>query len=401
MTARFVRRVLPVAALFVLLAAGDALALSNGLARTPPMGWNPWYSFRCRVDERLIRETADAMVSSGMAAAGYRYVNLDDCWMARRRDGNGRLQGDLARFPSGIRALADYVHSKGLRFGIYQSPGARTCAGYPGMRGHYLTDVRTFAAWRVDYLKIDWCRASAERHAPAIYANLRRVVRSSHRPMVMSISNWGRQQPWIWGPRVGHLWRITGDISPRRAWPLVLGVVDKNNRLRSYARPGAWNDPDILQVGNGHLTETEQRSIFSLWAVMAAPLLAGNDVRTMSDSTRAILANREVVSVDQDRLGVQGRRLLSSRGREVWSKPLVGGGRAVVLLNRRPGQALLSFDVRRLWKGRASRYRVRDLWEHRTGVTGGYLHVRVPRHGVAMFRVHPVGRLRLARPRRG
>lgn len=373
-----------------LLPASSALALPDGLARTPPMGWNPWYRFQCRVDERLVRQTANAMVASGMRAAGYRYVNLDDCWMARSRGPGGELQPDPARFPSGIRALADYVHARGLRLGIYQSPGARTCAGYPGMLGHFAQDARTFAAWRIDYLKLDWCHAAPEGRARAIYAVMRGALRRARRPMVLSISNWGRQRVWLWGPRAGHLWRTTFDVSPSRPWPMLLSFMARNQRLAAYARPGAWNDPDILQVGNPRLNPVEQRAVFSLWSIMAAPLVAGNDLRGMSATTRRILTNREVIAVDQDRLGIQGRRMRAAAGREVWVRRLAGGERAVVLFNRRRTRALVAVDARGLGMGRAGRFRVRNLWTHRTAHTGGPIRVVVPRHGAAMLRVQRI-----------
>jgi alpha-galactosidase len=381
------RRWLGLALLACLLAPAPALSLPDGLARTPPMGWNPWYGFRCRVDEALVRSTADAMVTSGMRAAGYRYVNLDDCWMAGSRLPSGELRADPARFPSGIRALADYVHARGLKLGIYQSPGARTCAGYPGMRGHFLQDARTFAAWRIDYLKLDWCRAAADHRAPAVYAALRYALRRSGRPMVVSISNWGRQRVWRWGPLAGHLWRTTLDVSTTRPWPVLLRFIGYNERLAPFAGPGAWNDPDILQVGNPRLTAVEQQAIFSLWSIMAATLVAGNDLRSMSPVTRRILTNREVIAVDQDRLGRQGVRLRSVAGREVWARRLAGGHRALVLFNRRPNRSLLTWDARRLGIGRSGRFRVRNLWTHRTAYTGGPIRMVVPRHGVGMLRV--------------
>lgn len=390
LTCRGKRGLATLTLLVATLAAAPAYGLSNGLARTPPMGWNPWYRFKCQVNEQLVRETADAMVASGMRAAGYRYVNLDDCWMARARGPSGELRADPSRFPSGIGALADYVHARGLKFGLYQSPGVRTCAGYPGMRGHFAQDTRTFAAWSVDFLKLDWCHAAPDRQAPAVYAAMRNALHRTRRPIVLSISNWGRQRVWLWGPRTGHLWRTTLDISRSRPWPLLLRFISQNERVGGFAGPGAWNDPDILQVGNPPLSAVEQQAVFSLWAIMAAPLLAGTDLRDMSPNTRRILTNREVIAVDQDRAGIQGTRLRSVAGREVWVRRLAGGDRAVVLFNRRPARALLGVDARRLGMGRPSRYRVRNLWTHRSATTAGPVRVVVPAHGAAMLRIRRV-----------
>lgn len=370
----------------VLCLPGPAAALEDGLARTPPMGWSSWNHFDCRVDEQVVRQTADAMVQSGMRDAGYRYVNVDDCWMAGARDASGRLQADPERFPSGIPALARYVHQRGLRLGLYTDLGTRTCAGRPGLAGHEEQDVRTMTSWGIDYLKVDFCQVPPDvfrQPAPA-YARVRDALRRSGRRVVLSICNWGVAAPWRWGAAVGHLWRTTGDI--RDSWRSVMRIAGRNGRLARYAGPGGWNDPDMLQVGNGGMSSREDRAHFSLWAMMAAPLIAGNDVRLMSGPTRRTLLNREVIAVDQDRRGAQGRRV--QRGRhEVWVKRLRGGGRAVLLLNRGRRRARLRFDLRRLGVRPARSYRVRDLWARRWRRTGRVLRARVPSHGVALFRV--------------
>jgi alpha-galactosidase len=357
------------------------------------MGWNGWYRFRCRVDERLVRATADAMVASGMRARGYRYVNLDDCWMAPQRDASGALVADPVRFPNGIRALADYVHRRGLRLGIYAGAGTTTCARFPGSAGHFAQDAAAFAAWGVDFVKLDWCGAGSPRTAPSVYRAMREAIRRARRPMVLSICQYGLSTPWVWGPRVGHLWRISHDVgwygNPGRPWRILLRIADRNAGLLSYARPGAWNDPDILQVGNQGLTPTEQRSIFSLWSMLSAPLLAGNDVRTMSSSTRETLTNPEVIAINQDARRIRGIRRSTSGGRETWVRALSDGATAVLVLNRLARTTTVRADVRRLRIGQSKRYLVRNLWTHRTLTTPGPIRIILPPHGVAMFRIRP------------
>src|SRR5436190_10672238 len=305
--------------------------LDNGLARTPPMGWNSWNHFGCDVSAQLIRETADAITASGMRDAGYQYVVIDDCWQVAR-DRSGRIVADSTRFPGGIKPLADYVHSKGLKFGIYTDAGRRTCQGRPGTYGSEELDARTYAEWGVDYVKEDWCNAQG-LDAPAQYAKFRDALAKSGRAIVFSICEWGSNQPWKWGPRTGNLWRTTGDIED--SWASMISRVDLNAQYALAEGPGGWNDPDMLEIGNGGMTEDEYRAHFSLWAVMAAPLLAGNDVRTMSAATRDILTNKEVIAVDQDSLGIQGMIVeLPGPDLQVWAKPLADSSRAVVLLNR-------------------------------------------------------------------
>jgi alpha-galactosidase len=368
----------------------QARRLDDGLARTPPMGWNTWNKFACNVSERLIKEAADAIVASGMRDAGYRYVVIDDCWQVYR-DTAGTIVADPQRFPNGIKALADYIHGKGLLFGIYTDAGTNTCQGRPGTLNHEEQDARTYASWGVDYVKEDWCN-SRGLTAPVQYRKFHDALVATGRPVVLSICEWGSNRPWEWGPGTGHLWRSTGDIED--AWTSVLDILDSSSRWQAVAGPGGWNDPDMLEVGNGGMTDDEYRAHFSLWAIMAAPLMAGNDVRTMSDATRDILTNREVVAVDQDSLGVQGWLAgQAAPGLQVWVKPLSDGGRAVVLLNRTAAEKEMSVD----WKAiglPAARATVRDLWAHadRGAFTGGYS-VRVPPSAVVMVRVTPSGRL--------
>jgi alpha-galactosidase len=368
----------------------------NGLALTPPMGWNSWNKFACNVTEKILRDTADAMVASGMREAGYQYVVVDDCWHGKR-DANGFITADPARFPSGMKAIADYVHSKGLKFGIYSDAGRLTCGGRPGSQGHEYQDALTYARWGVDYLKYDWCN-TGDRNAKEAYALMADALRSTGRDIVFSMCEWGTAKPWLWAKNIGNLWRTTGDIwdgfagkHPQHEWAHpVLSIVDQNEPLWQYAGPGHWNDPDMLEVGNGGMSTTEYRSHFSLWAMMAAPLMAGNDIANMDEATRSILLNTEVIAVDQDKLGVQGRRVSKSGDQEVWVKPLSGGARAVLLFNR--GKDAVDFGVTWAQLGLPAnkRAKVRDLWAHRdVGRRSGFYTATVEPHGVVMLKVQP------------
>lgn len=313
----------------------------EGLADTPPMGWNSWNKFACDIDENLIREVADAMVASGLADAGYLYINLDDCWHASERDADGFPQCDTTRFPSGMKALTDYVHSLGLKIGIYSDAGRQTCGGRFGSYGHEYQDALQYARWGFDYLKYDWC--FTEHIDPkGAYALMRDALRAAGRPILFSMCEWGTAKPWEWAAQTAHLWRTTGDIGLSFSEQLVhdsweqnsvLRCLDLNAPLRKYAGPGHWNDPDMLEVGNG-LTENQDRAHFTLWCMMASPLILGNDIRAMSPQTAAIVMNREVIAIDQDPLGVQGLRYATDEGVEYWFKPLEGGDWAVCLFNR-------------------------------------------------------------------
>jgi len=363
--------------------------LENGLARTPPMGWNSWNHFGCNVSEQLIREEADAIAASGMRDIGYRYVVIDDCWQTAR-DARGEIVADSARFPHGIKALADYVHGKGLKFGIYTDAGTKTCQGRPATLGHEEQDARTYAAWGVDYVKEDWCNA-AGLVAPTQYAKFRDALAHAGRPIVLSICEWGSNQPWEWAPPIGNLWRTTDDIGDN--WASMLSNLDQNAQHAAVARPGAWNDPDMLEIGNGGMTDDEYRAHFSLWAIMAAPLMAGHDVRTMSPSTKAILTNAEVIAVDQDSLGRQGMLVWESPPElQVWAKPLADGSRAVALLNRSSAAAKIAASLPRIGL-HVDSVTVRDLWAHADrGRFGKEYAVEVPPHAVVMLRVTPVKR---------
>jgi alpha-galactosidase len=369
-------------------------AHDNGLAKTPPMGWNSWNKFACNVSEKLIKEMADAMVTSGMRDAGYVYLVIDDCWQVDR-DAGGNIQPDPQRFPSGMKALADYIHSKGLKFGLYSDAGTLTCQKRPGSRGYEFQDARQYAAWDVDYLKYDWCSTSTQ-NAQASYSLMRDALLKAGRPIVFSICEWGTAKPWLWAKDVGNLWRTTGDIQDcwdcKRDWGGmgVVHILDLQHSLESYAGPGHWNDPDMLEVGNGGMTTTEYRAHFSLWCILAAPLMAGNDLRSMSPEVKEILTNKEVIAVDQDALGMQGRRVKRDGDREVWSKQLADGGRAVVLFNRGAQESEISVSWTDVGYPPHLAASVRDLWAHKDlgKLTGGFS-AKVPSHGVVMVTIRP------------
>jgi len=324
----------------------------QGLALTPPMGWNSWNKFACNVSEELIRETADAMVATGMKDAGYEYIVIDDCWQVSR-DSLGFIVADPKRFPSGIKALADYVHAKGLKFGIYSCAGNKTCGGRPAGRGHEYQDALSYAKWGVDYLKYDWCDTE-NLNAIGAYTTMRDALFAAGRPIVFSLCEWGNNKPELWAKEVGHLWRTTGDIyncfdcvQNNGTWKAfgVMQIVDKQDGLRKNAGPGHWNDPDMLEVGNG-MSLNESRAHFSLWCMLAAPLIAGNDLRSMNAETLTVLSNKEVIAIDQDSLGVQGFRYTAKDSVETWLKPLKNGEWAVCLLNRSTTPRVVELD----WK---------------------------------------------------
>ncbi|MDX3660037.1 ricin-type beta-trefoil lectin domain protein [Streptomyces sp. ID05-26A] len=360
----------------------SAQALENGLGRTPQLGWNDWNSFGCNVTDSLIRQTADVMVSSGMAAAGYTYVNIDDCWSERSRDGSGNLVPSRTKFPNGIKAVADYVHGKGLKLGIYSSAGTTTCAGYPASLGNEQRDADLWASWGVDYLKYDNCGDHQGRSGQARYTAMRDALARTGRSIFFALCNWGNDNVRQWGAATGNSWRTTGDIQGN--WNSVMGILDAQPAWAGAAGPGAWNDPDMLEVGNG-LSDTESRAHFSLWALLNAPLIAGNDLRTMSAATKAILTNTEVIAVNQDWGGRQGNRLVDNGNTEIWTKPMSNGSVAVVLLNRNSGTTTVSTSATQIGLGSASSYSVRDLWAHTTSTTTGAISATVPGHGAAMY----------------
>ncbi len=359
--------------------------LRDGLAPTPPMGWNSWNRFQTKIDERLVRETAEAMVETGMRDAGYRYVVIDDGWEAPERTAAGDLESDPARFGAGIAALAGAVHGLDLRFGIYTDAGTRTCAGYVGSLGFEFRDARRFASWGVDYVKIDWCNTGG-LGTHAAYWKWSQAFRAAGRPMVLSVCEWGRTRPWLWAGRVGHLWRTCWDIQD--TWESLVAVLDEQRGLAPYGGPDRWNDPDMLEVGNGGMTLEEYRAHFSLWCLLAAPLMAGNDVRSMPGAVRDILVAPEPIAVDQDPLGRQGDLVRADDGREVWARELADGSSAVVLFNRGPSAAEIVVRWADLgWDARV-RATVRDLWERAdlASAAEGWS-TAVPAHGARMLRV--------------
>lgn len=374
------------------------------LARTPPMGWNSWNQFGCRINENVVREMADAMVESGMKDAGYEYIVIDDCWQ-RGRDGEGNIIVDEDAFPSGIKALADYIHSRGLKFGLYSDGGVKTCAGRPGSRGYEFQDARTYASWGVDYLKYDWCY-SEDQSAKASYRLMRDALFQAGRPVVFSMCEWGLNEPWLWAGDIAHLWRTTGDISDcfscESNWGSlgVMQILDQQLKLRRYAGPGHWNDPDMLEVGNEGLSLVEAQAHFGLWCLLSAPLMAGNDLANMSDEIRDILTNLEVIAIDQDSLGRQALKWMDYGDLEIWLKPLKDGDFAMGILNR--GDEKIFFDKSLQlttydtdFKPLSYTYRIdenfeiRDLWNHKDlGDTKKNFQTDIQSHELILLRLN-------------
>ncbi len=357
----------------------------NGLAKTPPMGWNSWNLFAGRIDDQTVRTMADAMVTSGMKDAGYIYLNIDDTWQDKR-DAEGNLKPNR-KFPD-MKALADYVHSKGLKLGIYSSPGPRTCEGYPGSYGHEQQDATAFANWGVDYLKYDWCSAEyvyKDEQLQPVYQKMGEALEKSGRPIVFSLCEYGLGDVGRWGAAVGgNLWRTTQDI--RDDWPTMMFNIESQAPMAQYAGPGHWNDPDMLEIGNGHMTDDEYRTHMSLWALAAAPLLAGNDIRTMTPVTRSMLLNKEVIAVDQDPLGKQASPRKNG-DLETWVKPLADGSVAVGVVNLGPAAAQATVNAGDLGlSGKVKK--ARDIWAHSdVKFVGDVYASTVPTHGVLMLRV--------------
>ncbi|MGW5735918.1 MULTISPECIES: NPCBM/NEW2 domain-containing protein [Streptomyces] len=367
--------------------------LPGDLALTPPMGFNNWNSTHCRTefDEAMVKGIADLFVEKGLKEAGYQYVNLDDCWALPERDANGKLVPDPKRFPGGIKAVADYVHAKGLKLGIYTSAGTKTCSdiGFPGALGHEVSDARQFADWGVDYLKYDNCNNQGV-DAKKRYVAMRDALKATGRPIVYSICEWGENKPWEWAADVGHLWRTTGDISD--TWSSMLSIMKQNLPLAKHAGPGRWNDPDMLEVGNGGMTDTEYRTHFSMWSIMAAPLLIGSDLRKATPETFEIIGNEEVIAVDQDPLGKQGDVLSSEGGRWVVAKEMKDGSRAVALFNETGTAQSIATTAKAVGLPAADGYTLRDLWKHKSYNTAGRISATVPAHGTVLLRVSADGK---------
>ena len=389
-------RVLAVLPVLLVGLAAPAVAqepLDNGLAKTPPMGWNDWNAFGCGVDQQLVEQTADTLVSSGMRDAGYQYVNIDDCWALPDRDANGNLVADPAKFPDGIGKLADYVHAHGLKLGIYEDSGTHTCSksgGFPGSLGHERQDAELFASWHVDYLKYDDCNVPADGQnveaTIARYDAMRDAL--AGKGIVFSIcekTDFGvPNSAW---PTVGNLWRTTGDIHDNYA--RMVSLFHTNITLADLAGPNRWNDPDMLEIGNGGMSDLEYRSHFALWAEMAAPLIVGTDVRTMSAATKELLTNKDIIAVDQDPLGAQGRVVSSAGGLWVLTKPLADGSQAVTLFNETDAPATIGTTATQVGLGRALDYQVRDLFAHNTSESAGKITAALPAHGSVMYRISP------------
>jgi alpha-galactosidase len=353
---------------------------------TPPMGWNDWNAFHSSINEDIVKMTADAMVSSGMQAAGYQFVNLDDTWMSTR-DSSGQIVANASKFPDGIAAVAQYVHSKGLKMGIYTCAGTSTCAGLPGSYGHEVEDAQTYASWGIDYVKEDFCYTPSAADPKTLYTTMHDAIVATGRPMVFSLCDWGVDSPWDFGPGIANLWRTTADINDN--FNSMLQNLDSTSEHPSAAGPGHFNDPDMLEVGNGGMTSDEYRSHFSLWAIMAAPLIAGTDITKMSDDTKSILTNTEVIAVDQDPAGIQGQLVADDgNGDQVWSKRLhTAGARAVALFNRSSAAATVTarWTDLGLAPGNAQ---VRDLWQHQDlGQVQDSYSTQVGSHAVVMLNV--------------
>jgi alpha-galactosidase len=387
-----------------LTSATPAQALDNGVGRTPPMGWNTWNTFGCNINEALIRQTADALVSNGMRDLGYQYVVVDDCWFDPNRDSAGNLQANLSRFPSGMKALGDYLHDRGLKFGLYQAPLDRTCAqyfgSYPGATGslnHEVQDARQFAAWGVDYLKYDWCSPTGTIDDQVrTFAKMRDALAAAGRPILYSINSnsihekTGPQRNW---GDVANIWRTTEDITntwnsgQTNGYPMgIQNIVNVNVPLAGYARPGAYNDPDMLEVGRGGMHDTEMRSHFSLWAIMASPLIAGNDVRNMDAATQTILKNQNLIAINQDTLGLQATQVSGDGSRRILAKRLSNGDVAVALFNQSGSTATISTTTSAIGLVGNS-FSLRDAWTNAVSSTTGNISASVPAHGTVVYRV--------------
>ena len=359
------------------------LGLNNGLGKTPQMGWNSWNHFGCKVNQKVIEQTADTIVSLGLDKIGYKYVNVDDCW-AKSRDANGIIQPDTTTFPD-FQGMIDYVHSKGLWFGLYSDAGNKTCAGRPGSLGYEENDANTYAQWKVDYLKYDNCNNDfipPQTRYPA----MQKALNKTGRPIFYSICEWGQNNPEQWAPAVGNSWRTTQDIQDN--WASMISRADLNNMVANAAGPGGWNDPDMLEIGNGGMTTAEYETHMSLWCLMKAPLLIGCDLTKISNDSLRILTNTDVIAINQDKMGLQGKKLKVDGTSEVWAGPLEGGMYAVVLLNRGNSTASITVNLKDFGLNGAV---VRDLWSQKDlGIMNGGITSSVPSHGVKMYKLSPI-----------
>lgn len=394
--------------LLILLIFISSLVYSQkfeNLAPTPPMGWNSWNTFNSRISEKLVMDIADIFEKDGYRDAGYQYIIIDDCWSMRERDANGNLVPDPQKFPNGIKHLADYVHSKGLKFGIYSDAGTKTCAGFPGSKDHELQDAKLFASWGVDYLKYDWCSTNGLKAEDA-YKKIRDAIHEAGRPMVLGICEWGTAEPWKWAKDVGHLWRISGDIAPcfdcvvrhqgYSEWG-VMKIVYMREGIRKYAGPDHWNDYDMMEVGTG-MTVAEDRAHFGMWCMLATALTMGNDIRKAKPETVKTLTNEGAISINQDPLGIQGFKYTNVDSTEVWVKPLEKGQWAVCFLNRKNVPVSLSFD----WSAQKitdpdfgytvdfskTKFKLYNVWTAKNeGTTKKTIKANIASHDVLMFRL--------------
>ena len=376
---------------FLFVIVVSVSAIDNGLARTPPMGWNSWNKFHYDINETIIKKVADSFVSKGLKDAGYTYIIIDDAWQSGR-DKNGKVLADQIKFPSGIKALADYIHSKGLKFGIYTDCGNKTCGGYEGSLNYEQSDANTYAEWGVDYVKEDWCNTSG-LDAQTQYKIMSDALDATGRPILLSLCEWGLSSPWLWATKVGNMWRSTADIAD--CWDCTEGnllgwtvILEQSVNLAPFAGPGHWNDPDMLEVGNSGLTLTESISHFSMWCMLAAPLIAGNDISTMNNNIKDILTAPELIAIDQDSLGLQATRIRNAGGLQVWQKPLNDGSIAVALLNlsANNNSMLVTWKDLGLEAGEAT---VRDLWSRTDlGMYKDTFKVIVPTHGIFVVKIN-------------
>lgn len=398
-------------ALFLLLILASINIQSQkfeGLAKTPPLGWNSWNTFATDINEQLVKDIADKFVELGLKDAGYEYIVLDDGWMAKERDANGNLIADPIKFPNGMKALADYIHSKGLKFGLYNCAGSKTCAGYPGSRGYEYQDARSYASWNVDFLKYDWCN-TGKINAESAYITMRDALKAAERPIVFSICEWGDNQPWKWGKDVGHLWRVTGDII--NCWDCEVGhgswsswgiwkIINMRKDIRKAAGPGHWNDFDMMEVGNG-MTDAEDRTHFAMWSMLASPLIMGNDLRTASKETIKTLTNKEVISVNQDKLGIQGFRFTNENNTEIWLKPIENDNWAMTFVNMSDTPMEINFDWNKHDIGddvngkrmdlKNNTFKIRDLFNHKNlGDTSKNLIQKLNSHDVLMIQLNKI-----------
>lgn len=379
---------------------------TKDLALTPPMGWNSWNTFATGINEQLVMDIADSFVDLGLKDAGYEYIILDDGWMAMERDENNNLVPDPVKFPNGMKSIVDYVHERGLKFGIYNCAGNKTCAGYPGSRGFEFQDAKLYAEWGIDFLKYDWCNTE-NINAKGAYQTMRDALYATGRPIVFSICEWGDNQPWKWGEEMGHLWRVSGDIvncwdcehsygnwSAWGIWP----IINMRKDIRKYSGPGHWNDFDMMEVGNG-MTDSEDRVHFAMWSLLASPLIMGNDLRSVSKETLKTLTNKAVIAVNQDKLGIQGYRHINSDEMQIWVKPLAKGEWAVAFINMTKEEMTLDFDW---WKHPVNdqlthkkidpsvSYSIFDMFASKNiGNTGKNLTANIKGHDVLMLRLTP------------